>query len=222
MTILVIENDKEIVNLLGKTFRKEKYACEYVHDEEGGLRMAINGKYGVIILSQSVNKKNKFKICEELRSKSINTPIIILGNTHDVQTCVKSLDSGADDYIVKPFNLEEFCARIRALIRRKEIVESKSLSISDITIDSLKHEVTRAGKIISLTPKEYRLLDTLIKNKGNAITRKQLISEAWGPQFKETNNELNVHIRYLRRKIDTSRTKPLVQTIRGVGYTIRD
>lgn len=219
MTILIIENDKEVLSSLKKTFRKEKYACEHTSSGEDGLRKVINNPYGIIIIAKSIDKK--IELCKKIRDKSINTPIIVLGDTHDVNICIKTLDSGADDYISKPLNLDELCARIRALIRRKEVIESEEIGISDIVINSLRHEVTRSGEILSLTPKEYRLLDTLIKNKGYAISRKQLISEAWGPHFKESNNELNVHIRYLRRKVDGDRSKPLIQTIRGAGYTIR-
>jgi DNA-binding response OmpR family regulator len=136
---------------------------------------------------------------------------------------VIGLDAGADDYLIKPFGLTELFARIRAVLRRRKTTDADIIKIADLIMDKKKHEVTRAGKIIALTPKEYKLLDTLLSNPGEAISRRKLIDHAWGPAFKELNNELNVHIRYLRTKIDgTKHKKHLIQTVRGVGFVLKE
>lgn len=222
MTILIIEDEEKLVEILKKALRSEKYAFDVAKDGEEGFQMALNGNYGLIILDLSLPKKDGMDVCRELRAKFIHTPIIMLTARGVVENRIEGLDAGADDYLLKPFSLDELFARIRAVFRRRKVAEIPLLQLSDIIVDNKKHEVTRDGKVVKLTPKEYRILETLIRNKDQAITRKQLIEEVWGPSFKETNNELNVHIRYLRRKIDSDRKQPLIQTVRGVGYTLRE
>lgn len=222
MTILIIEDEKKLVEILKKALRSEKYAFDVAYDGEEGLKKALTGNYGLIILDLSLPKMDGMDVCRELRAKLIHTPIIMLTARGVIENRVDGLDVGADDYLLKPFNLEELFARIRAVLRRRKVTETLLIKIDDIIIDGKKHQVTRNGTVLLLTPKEYRLLDTLSRNSGQAVTRKQLIEEAWGPGFKETNNELNVHIRYLRRKIDDKRKKALIHTIRGVGYSIRE
>lgn len=222
MTILIIEDEKKLVEILKKALRSERYAYDVAYDGDEGFKKALNGNYGLIILDLALPKKDGMDVCRELRAKFIHTPIIMLTARGVIENKIDGLDIGADDYIVKPFSLDELFARIRAVLRRRKITEVPLLTVGDIVIDAKKHEVTRKGKILPLTPKEYRLLDTLARNKGHAITRKQLIEEAWGPHFVETNNELNVHVRYLRKKIDSDRKEPLIKTVRGVGYTMRE
>lgn len=222
MTILIIEDEKKLVEILKKVLRSEKYAFDIAYDGEEGYQKALKGNYGLIILDLSLPKKDGMDVCRELRAKMIHTPIIMLTARSVIENRVEGLDAGADDYLLKPFSLNELSARIRAVLRRRKVVDVPLLSISDIIIDDKKHEVTRKGEVLVLTPKEYRILNTLVRNKDQAITRQQLIEEVWGPQFKETNNELNVHVRYLRRKVDEGRTNPLIKTIRGVGYAIRE
>jgi DNA-binding response OmpR family regulator len=222
MTILIIEDEKKLVEILKKALRGEKYAFDVAYDGEDGLKKALKGNYGLIILDLSLPKMDGMDVCRELRAKFIHTPIIMLTARGVVGNRVDGLDIGADDYLLKPFSLDELFARIRAILRRRKVTEIPLVTIADLIIDAKKHQVTKNGVVLSLTPKEYRLLDTLSRNKGQAITRKQLIEEAWGPGFKETNNELNVHIRYLRRKIDAKRKTPLLKTVRGVGYTLRE
>lgn len=169
-------------------------------------------------------KKDGFTVCRELRAHQIHTPIIMLTARGIVEDRVNGLDVGADDYLVKPFGLNELFARIRAILRRRKTSDPDIAKIADLIMDRKKHEVARAGKVIPLTPKEYKLLDVLLSNHGEAINRRKLIDHAWGPDFKETNNELNVHIRYLRKKIDDafSDSKPLIHTVRGVGFVLKE
>ena len=222
MTILIIEDEKKLVEILKKALRSERYAFDVAYDGKEGLTKALNGNYQFIILDLSLPKMDGMDICKELRAKNIHTPIIMLTARGVVENRIQGLDIGADDYLLKPFSIDELFARIRAVLRRRKVTEASLTKVADIVIDGNKHEVTREGKVLALTPKEYRLFGTLVRNKGQAITRKQLIEEAWGPAFVETNNELNVHIRYLRRKVDLKRKQPLIKTVRGVGYILSE
>lgn len=220
MKILIIEDEKKLVDILKKALSGERYAFDVAYDGEEGLEKALKGKYSLIILDLSLPKKDGLDVCEELRLKLVHTPVIMLTARGVIEDRVKGLDVGADDYLLKPFSLDELFARIRAVLRRRKVTEGVILTFSDIVLDSKKHAVTRAGKPIALTPKEYRLLETLLVNKGQAISRAQLIEEAWGKNFKDINLELNVHMRYLRRKVDIGRKESLIKTVRGVGYTL--
>jgi DNA-binding response OmpR family regulator len=191
------------------------------YDGEDGLKKALKNNYGVIVLDIMLPKKDGMEVCKELRARNVHTPIIMLTARGVVEDRVKGLDVGADDYLLKPFEMNELFARIRAVLRRRKTTESLILKVGDLVMDTKAHEVTRGGKRIPLTPKEYKILDTLMRHSGEALTRQQLINEAWGHDFKEENYELNVHIRYLRRKVDGGASKPLIHTVRGVGYTIK-
>lgn len=222
MTILVIEDEKKLSDILKQALKSERYAVDVAYDGEEGLDKAMKGNYGLIILDIMLPKKDGLEVCKELRAHQIHTPVIMLTARGTVEDRVTGLDIGADDYLIKPFGIDELFARIRAVLRRRKTSDSNIWKIGDLVMDKKKHEVTRAGKVIALTPKEYRLLDALISNQGQALSRRQLIDNAWGPDFVETNNELNVHVRYLRRKIDGDAHKPLIHTVRGVGYTLKE
>ncbi|SRR5258708_4518747 len=222
MTILIIEDEKKLSDILKQALKGEKYAVETAYDGEEGLEKAMKNNYGLIILDIMLPKKSGFTICKELRNHQIHTPIIMLTARGVIDDRIKGLDLGADDYLIKPFGIDELFARIRAVLRRRKTTDKDIWKIADLIMDQKKHEVTRAGKSIPLTPKEYRLLDTLMSHPGEALSRRELIDNAWGPNFEETNNELNVHIRYLRKKIDTSHAKPLIHTVRGVGFMVKE
>jgi DNA-binding response OmpR family regulator len=222
MTILIIEDEKKLVEILKKALKSEKYAVDVAYDGEEGLAKAMKNNYNLILLDIMLPKMDGMEVCRELRSHQIQTPVIMLTARGLVGDRVQGLDLGADDYLVKPFGITELSARIRAVLRREKNVESPVLKIGDLVLDRNRHEVVRAGKKLALTPKEFRLLDTLVRNTGQAMSRRQLLDEAWGPDFTEGNHELNVHMRYLRRKVDPSGAKPLIHTIRGVGYTLRE
>ncbi len=222
MTILIIEDEEKLVKILEAGLKEERYAVDTALDGEQGLKKALSNEYSLIILDIMLPKKDGFAVCKELRDHQIQTPIIMLTARERVEDRVTGLNAGADDYIMKPFGLEELFARIRAVLRRRKTADSDIWKIADIIMDKNKHEVTRAGVSVPLTPKEYRILDTLMTNKGQAITKRRLIDEVWGPGFKESNNELNVHVAYLRRKIDGERAQPLIHTVRGVGYLLKE
>jgi DNA-binding response OmpR family regulator len=222
MSILIIEDERKLSDILKTALTSERYSVDTAYDGEEGLEKALTHNYQAIILDIMLPKKDGLEVCRELRKKEIHTPVIMLTARETLQDRVVGLDVGADDYLTKPFGIEELLARIRAVLRRRKTTDALNLKIADLILDPKKHEVTRDGKLVSLTPKEYRLLETLLRNTGSALTRKELITAAWGPTFKESQNDLNVHMRYLRRKIDAEPWKPLIHTVRGVGYTIRE
>lgn len=225
MAILIIEDEKKLVTILKKALESERYSVDVAYDGEVGLEKAMKNDYSLILLDLMLPKKDGFLICKELREREIHTPIIMLTARNDIEDRVSGLNLGADDYIVKPFGMNELFARIRSILRRRKKIDPVIIKVADLVMDKNKHEVTRAGKIIPLAPKEYKLLDILISNHGEAINRRKLIDHAWGPAFKETNHELNVHIKYLRNKIDgdnKTKNKPLIHTIRGVGFVLKE
>ena len=222
MPILIVEDEKKLVDILKRALKAERYSVDTAYDGEEGLEKAMKNNYSMIILDILLPKKDGFAVCKELRARQIHTPIIMLTARGSSEDRVAGLDAGADDYLIKPFGITELLARIRAVLRRRKTTDSDISKIADLVMDKKKHEVTRAGLVVSLTPKEYKLLDVLLSNRGEAINRRKLIDHAWGPDFKETNNELNVHINYLRAKIDKGSKKPLIHTIRGVGFVLKE
>ncbi|HEY4509001.1 MAG TPA: response regulator transcription factor [Candidatus Paceibacterota bacterium] len=222
MAILIIEDEKKLVDIIKRALKSERYSVDTAYDGQEGLEKAMKNNYSLIILDIMLPKKDGLTVCKDLRARNIHTPIIMLTARGTVEDKVRGLDVGADDYLIKPFGIKELFARIRAVLRRRKTTDSDIKKIANLVMDKKKHEVTRAGKIIDLTPKEYKLLDTLLTRMGEAVKRRDLIDHAWGPEFKETNNELNVHIKYLRNKIDAGKNKPLIQTIRGVGFVLKE
>ncbi|MFZ2484658.1 MAG: response regulator transcription factor [Minisyncoccia bacterium] len=229
MTILIIEDEEKLVDILRKALKGERYSVDVAYDGEEGLSKAMKNDYSLILLDIMLPKKDGLALCKELRERQIHTPIIMLTARGTVEDRVVGLDVGADDYLIKPFGITELFARVRAVLRRRKTTSPDIVKIADLVMDRRKHEVTRAGAVIPLSPKEYKLLDTLLSNQGEAINRRKLIDNAWGPDFQEANNELNVHIKYLRTKIDGhakgqagKKNKPLIHTIRGVGFVLKE
>ena len=216
-----IEDEKKLVDILKIALQGERYTVDVAYDGQEGLTKAMKNDYALIILDIMLPKKDGFLICRELREHQVHTPIIMLTARGTEENRVEGLDAGADDYLVKPFGLVELFARIRAILRRRKTVSADVLKFGDFIMDKSKHEVTYAGKVILLTPKEYKLFDTLISNKEQAINRRRLIDHAWGPEFTETNNELNVQINYLRKKLKSVSKDTLIHTVRGVGFMLK-
>lgn len=222
MPILVVEDDKKLSNILKRALKVERYSIETAYDGEEAKEKAIKNNYSIILLDILLPKKDGFAVCKELRDRQIHTPIIMLTARGSLEDRVLGLNLGADDYMIKPFGIEELFARIRTVLRRRKTTDGDVHKIGDLVMDKKKHEVTRAGRIIPLTPKEYKLLDVLISRKGEVLKRRQLIDSAWGTEFVENNNELNVHIKYLRTKIDAKGLKSLIHTIRGAGFVLKE
>lgn len=221
MSILIIEDEKKLVSILKIALKSELYTVDVAFDGEEGLAKALKNNYSMIILDIMLPKKDGFVVCRELRRQHIHTPIIMLTARDTLEDRIIGLDAGADDYLIKPFGMKELFARMRAVLRRRKTTDGDTIKFMDLIMDRKKHEVTRKGKSIGLTPKEYKILEVFLLNQEEAVARQKLIEHAWGPDFKETNNELNVHIKYLRTKINKDSKDSLIHTIRGVGFVLK-
>ena len=219
MTILLIEDEYKLVKVLKKGLSLECYAVDVAYDGEEGLQKGLRKDYDVIVLDLMLPKKDGIEVCKTLRRKHVLSPILMLTARDRVEDRVEGLDSGADDYLVKPFDFSELLARIRALLRRRKTTEQTKLKVGDLVLDPASHQVKKGGKLIRLSPKEYSLLDYLMRYPGRILSKNQLIEHVWGPDVEHSGNQLAVYIRYLRRKVN-SRQKEAIQTVRGVGYKI--
>ncbi len=220
--ILVVEDDNTILRILELELKYEGYTFDVAQDGRVGLDLFEKNSYSIILLDIMLPTINGLELCRKIRRQS-NVHIIMLTAKRDLTDKVIGLDNGADDYITKPFEIEELLARIRSVLRRIKMgnEESKIIEINDLTINVLTREVIKQGEQIRLTKKEYELLEYLAENKGIVLTRDQIINEVWGYDFIGDTNILDVYIRYLRSKVDYPYNSKLIRTIRGVGYTIR-
>lgn len=221
MSVLIVEDDRKLSNILKSALKNERYSTDTAFDGEEAYEKARKNNYSMILLDVLLPLKDGFTVCKELRDHQIHTPIIMLTARGTLEDRVIGLNLGADDYLIKPFGLEELFARIRTVLRRRKTTDGDIYKIEDLVMDKKRHEVTRGGKVVSLTPKEYKLLNYLITRPSEAIKRQELIDHAWGPNFVEKHNELNVHIKYLRTKIDKGSKKSLIHTVRGTGFILK-
>jgi heavy metal response regulator len=221
MRILVIEDEKHISDFIKQGLKEEGYSVDAAYDGEKGYFLAGTEEYDAIILDIMIPKIDGITLCQKLRQDKICTPILMLTAKDSVSDKVTGLDSGADDYLTKPFAFKEFLARIRVLLRKDKIAISSKLQVDDLAMDVLTHGVTRDGKEIILTAKEFSLLEFLLRNIGHVVTRTAISEHVWDMNFDTTTNVIDVHITALRRKIDRAHKKKLIHTIRGRGYTIK-
>jgi heavy metal response regulator len=222
MRILIIEDDKKIAGFIKKGLTEEHYAVDVFYDGEEGAYWAQVNEYDLIILDIMLPKKDGIEVCRELRNKNIIAPIIMLTVKDALEDKIKGLDEGADDYLTKPFSFEELLARIRALLRRTQKYKTRTLKVADLELDPVTRKVTRAGKKITLTGKEYALLEYLMRNKGRILTETMIIEHVWDMNFDPLTNVVNVYIHHLRQKIDKDFDKKLIHTIRGAGYVMKE
>jgi len=222
MRILVIEDDKKVAGFLKKGLKEECHSVDVCFDGEEGCEYAEIEEYDLIILDVMLPKKDGLQVCKELRQKSVLTPIIMLTARDAVEDKVIGLQEGADDYITKPFSFQELLARIQSLQRRSQdyITKTNSLKVKDLELDPVSHKVTRAGKRITLTGKEYALLEYLMRNKGRIITQSMIIDQVWDMNQETASNVVSVFINHLREKIDKEFDIKLIHTVRGMGYRI--
>ena len=221
MRILLVEDDTGVASFITKGLREEQYAIDATGDGEEGFQMANTIPYDLLILDVMVPQMDGFTICRRLREKGNKTPILLLTARDTVEDRVTGLDTGADDYLTKPFAFPELLARIRALLRRGNAQPGARLSAADLELDPIAHRVLRAGQEITLTNKEYALLEYLLRNANRVLTRTAIIDHVWDIQYDSMTNIVDVHIRSLRAKIDRDFSPPLIQTIRGVGYMLK-
>ena len=224
MRILIVEDEEKLANSLKKGLEKEGYAVDFVLDGESGQRRIETSykDYDLVVLDLMLPQKNGFEVCREIRAINIVIPIIILTARDAIEDKVLALDSGADDYMVKPFALEELIARIRALLRRPEQTLPVELQIGDLTLNTTTRKVYRKDQELPLTLKEFGLLEYLMRHPNQVLTREQILDHLWDFAFDSFSNVVDVHIKNLRKKIDGENNEKILETIRGVGYRIKD
>lgn len=220
MKLLLIEDNKPLAESLKKQLGKT-FVIDVAHSGEDGLRQALSGTYDIIILDLGLPDKNGHDVCRSIRGNAISIPIIILTGTDDIESRVALLDDGADDYLVKPFNVAELQARLGALLRRPtNTYTTNVLTLHDLTLDPLRRSVHRGGQSIALRRKEFDILEYLLRNQGRPVTRAMILDHAWDGSKDAWNNTVDVHIKHLRDKVDRPFTTPLIQTAYGIGYMV--
>jgi YD repeat-containing protein len=221
MRILLVEDNRRLSTSLKMSLEDVGYAVDTAYDGLEGQELAEITPYDLIILDIMLPKRDGWEVCRELRRQKVLTPILMLTARDAVEDRVKGLDSGADDYLVKPFAIEELRARLRALLRREATDKAGTLSIADLVLDPATHQVSRDGRDIELTAKEFSLLEYLMRNPNWLITREMAESHVWSYDYDGASNVVDVYIRRLRRKIDDPFEVKLIETLRGVGYKLR-
>ena len=224
MRILIIEDDRDAAAYLVKAFREAGHSAEHAADGLDGYARASDGDYDVLVVDRMLPKMDGLSLIGGLREQKIETPALILSALGQVDDRVKGLRAGGDDYLAKPYAFSELLARVEVLARRKPGAPGAPtvLRVADLELDRLGHSLTRAGKDIPLQPREYRLLEYLMRHAGQVVTRTMLLENVWDYHFDPQTNVIDVHISRLRAKIDKGFDAPLLHTVRGAGYMIRD
>jgi len=221
MRILVVDDDRRLCAVIKRGLLEEAYAVDLACDGEEGEYLAEVNPYDLIILDIMLPNKDGIQVCHELRAKKVNSPILMLTAKDTVEDRVKGLDTGADDYLVKPFAFSELLARVRALLRREGMLKSPELRVADLTLNTLTRQVWRGQRPIELTTKEYVILEYLMRHPNVVVTRTMIEEHAWDYDFDSLSNLVDVYIRRLRRKIDDEKDDGLIQTVRGAGYRLK-
>jgi two-component system OmpR family response regulator len=223
MRLLLIEDDRDAADYLVKAFREAGHVVDHAADGEDGLALALDGQYDVLIVDRLLPKRDGLSVIVALRDKGIDTPVLILSALGQVDDRVKGLRAGGDDYLPKPYAFTELLARIEVLARRHGGRGDETVyRVGDLELDRLSHRVMRGGADIALQPREFRLLEYLMKHAGQVVTRTMLLENVWDYHFDPQTNVIDVHISRLRSKIDKGYAQPLLHTVRGAGYVIRD
>jgi DNA-binding response OmpR family regulator len=220
MRILVVEDNRSLNQSLRMSLEEDGHAVDATYDGSEGQYLAEVTPYDAIILDIMLPGKNGLDVCRELRHKGVRTPVLMLTARDTVEDRVTGLDSGADDYLVKPFALPELRARLRALLRREAPEKNSILQVGDLVMDPATHKVERSGQKIELTSKEYALLEYFMRNPGRLITREMAEQHVWDYDFEGVSNVIDVYIRRLRRKVDDPHEMKLLETVRGAGYRL--
>lgn len=222
MRILLIEDDLKISSFIIKGLKQAGFAVDHAADGEEGLYLALHEPYDAAIIDIMLPKRDGLSIIEELRKNKINTPVIILSAKRSIEDRVKGLQIGSDDYLIKPFSFSELLARVQALIRRSSgVAEPTRLTVGDLTIDLLKREVLRQGKKIDLQPREFALLEYLMRNKDRIVSKTMILEHIWNYHFDPQTDVVDVLVCRLRSKIDRGFETKMIHTIRGVGYVLK-
>ncbi|MDQ6950912.1 MAG: heavy metal response regulator transcription factor [Mariprofundales bacterium] len=222
MKILLVEDEVRVVQFVQKGLREEGHAVDVSYDGEEGEFLGEVNDYDLIILDLMLPKKNGLVVCRELRDRGVATPVLMLTARDSVEDKVRGLDAGADDYLVKPFAFEELLARVRALLRRRSETRSPVLTLADLELDPMSRMVTRGGKAIRLTTKEYALLEYMMRNPRKVLSRTLIGEHVWDMNFDPESNVIDVYISHLRAKVDKGFDRELLHTLRGQGYILTD
>ncbi len=223
MYILLVEDERRLVQVMRKVLEEEGHTVDVAYDGEDGLAMAMEGSHDVIVLDILLPGIDGVEVCRTLRASRVDTPVLLLTALDAVEARVRGLDAGADDYLPKPFAFQELLARLRALSRRRvQAREGDHLQTGDLELDLRRRRAERAGKIIELSPKEFALLEFLMRNEGRVVSRTQILDHVWGYDYSPDSNLVDVYVTYLRRKVDRGHDRKLIRTVRGVGYALGD
>ncbi|WP_237154993.1 response regulator transcription factor [Oryzibacter oryziterrae] len=223
MRVLVIEDDREAASYLVKALAETGHVADHAADGESGAHMAETGAYDLLVVDRMLPKRDGLSIVEDMRRRGDQTPVIILSALGQVDDRVRGLRAGGDDYLTKPYAFTELLARAEALLRRNRPAEVETTyKVADLVLDRLSHTVTRGGEEIVLQPREFRLLEYMMRNAGQVVTRTMLLENVWDYHFDPQTNVIDVHVSRLRSKIDKGFAKPLLHTIRGAGYMLRE
>jgi DNA-binding response OmpR family regulator len=218
MRLLIIEGDQKTARALAKGLREEGFVVDIAPKAEVGDAMATAHPYDAIVLDWLLPDKSGILVCRDLRARGISTPILLISARDSLEDRVTGLNTGADDYLTKPFGFEKLLPRIRALLRRSNVTRQTVLRVADLMLDPISHRVTRGGEGINLTRKEYEILAVLMRHVGEVVSRTRLMASVWGDR--DSLNVLEVHVSHLRKKIDVAGAVPLIHTIRGSGYLV--
>src|SRR3990170_2881548 len=221
MRILVAEDEKKVAGFIKKGFEEESYAVDVAYDGVEGEYLASTNDYDVIIMDIMLPKKNGIEVIKDLRTRDIKTPILLLTARDTIEDKVRGLDSGADDYLSKPFAFEELLARVRALLRRKDFGVTE-LKFADLVLDQATRKAKRGDKTTDLTSKEYGLLEYFLRNPNKVLTRTMIAEHVWDYTFDSDTNIIDVYVNHLRNKIDKEPFKKVIHTVRGVGYILKE
>ncbi|MDQ2937398.1 MAG: response regulator transcription factor [Acidobacteriota bacterium] len=220
MRILLVEDDRRIARFVTKGLREQSYAVDVTGDGEDAIYKLSVNDYDAVILDVMIPGRDGFHVCRDLRSAGIAVPVIMLTARDTVQDRITGLDSGADDYLTKPFAVTELLARLRALLRRGRAIRPASILIADLSLDTRAQRATRGGRELSLTSKEYALLEYLAREQGRVVSRAEIAEHVWDENFDPLTNLIDVHINRLRRKVDDGFSQKLIHTRRGAGYML--
>jgi DNA-binding response OmpR family regulator len=220
MRVLLIEDDRKAARLLSKGLQEEGFVVDVASTGEGGEEQAALNEYDVVILDWLLPGRDGLAVCRALRASGNSTPILMLTARDSVADRVSGLGTGADDYLTKPFALDELLARIQALLRRSRSVQPVVLKVADLTLDPVTRRVSRGSVVVTLTPKEYAILEVLMRNVGQVVSRTRLAERVWDEASEVLDNLVDAHVSHLRKKVDRDSSVPLIHTVRGVGYRL--
>ena len=220
MHILVVEDERRLANLLKRVLTEERHVVDVAYDGAEGLHLATSGTYDLVVLDVMLPEVDGIQICRTMRAERVDSAVLMLTARGAIEDRVAGLNVGADDYLVKPFAMEELLARVNAVLRRRShgAEAGTELRVGDLTLDLVRHEVRRDNHIIELTAKEFALLEFLMRHPGQVLTRTQITDHVWRYDLDALSNVVDIYIHYLREKIDKGFLRPLIKTVRGVGY----